>query len=192
MYSHGSTLHHQNDKDVELENIAKRLKEASKPSTSTKGMISEVLKILEFKNIADRIKVSKPSTSSTQITTIEMVKFIDICLIMYRIIPLVKVIKIRDFNEVIKIKDFNEVIKMYVLDFVNALQEDLKETPLGHEEIRCLENGLYNLSKFYRDIKYTITPLKEFSSLQSLIEALAFEATFVMIYSYEKDLHFVL
>ncbi|WMV28850.1 hypothetical protein MTR67_022235 [Solanum verrucosum] len=79
-----------------------------------------------------------------------------------------------------------------MLDFVNGLQEDLGETPLGRDEIRCLGRGLYSLSIFLKDLEYTGTPLKEFSSLQSLIEALAFEAAFVIYSCDNKDLLFVL
>ncbi|WMV28851.1 hypothetical protein MTR67_022236 [Solanum verrucosum] len=67
-------------KIIKLENIAERLTAASKPSTSTRGMISEVLKILKPENIAKRIKASKPSTSSSRITTMEMVRFVNFLL----------------------------------------------------------------------------------------------------------------
>ncbi|KAH0754201.1 hypothetical protein KY290_024471 [Solanum tuberosum] len=64
-------------KIIKLNNIAERLEAASKPSTSTTEMISEVLKILEPWCISSRIIESKPSTSSSQITTMEMVRFVN-------------------------------------------------------------------------------------------------------------------
>ncbi|KAH0675412.1 hypothetical protein KY285_023213 [Solanum tuberosum] len=78
-----------------------------------------------------------------------------------------------------------------MLDFVNALQADLRETPLDRDEKQCIGKGLYCLAKFLKHIEYRGTPLKEFSSLQSFIEALTFEAAFV-IYSYDKDLLIIL
>ncbi|KAH0675426.1 hypothetical protein KY285_023227 [Solanum tuberosum] len=220
-------------KKIKLENIAERLKAASKPSTSTRGMISEVLKILKPENIAERIKASKPSTSSSQITTMEMVRFVDVLLDYVKDCAPVKLRYLQAFfiltssrciehesmqylfthvedlaytalqqyflQVAYKINSKIELHKLVspfkpdlrqiyislltaskssrsettmksgcMLDFVNGLQEDLEETPLDR------------------------TPLKEFSSLQSLIEALAFEAAFVIYSCDNKDLLFVL
>ncbi|KAL3337217.1 hypothetical protein AABB24_029729 [Solanum stoloniferum] len=75
-----------------------------------------------------------------------------------------------------------------MLDFVNALREDL-EVHQHHVGIRSLKKGLLNISKFL--LEYRGTQLRIFSSLQSLIEALVFEAAF-LINSYDEDLFFVL
>ncbi|KAH0754211.1 hypothetical protein KY290_024481 [Solanum tuberosum] len=244
-------------KKIKLENIAERLKAASKPSTSTRGMISEVLKILKPENIAERIKASKPSTSSSQITTMEMVRFVDVLLDYVKDCAPVKLRYLQAFfiltssrciehesmqylfthvedvaytalqqyflQVAYKINSKIELHKLVspfkpdlrqiyislltaskssrsettmksgcMLDFVNGLQEDLEETPLDRDEIRCVGRGLYCLFIFLKDLKYTGTPLKEFSSLQSLIEALAFEAAFVIYSCDNKDLLFVL
>ncbi|KAH0672216.1 hypothetical protein KY285_023205 [Solanum tuberosum] len=75
-----------------------------------------------------------------------------------------------------------------MVDFVNALREDL-EVHQRHVGIRSLKGGLLNISKFL--LEYRGTQLRIFSSLQSLIEALVFEAAF-LINSYDEDLVFVL
>ncbi|XP_049404980.1 putative late blight resistance protein homolog R1A-4 [Solanum stenotomum] len=75
-----------------------------------------------------------------------------------------------------------------MVDVVNALREDLEVHP-SHVRIQSLEEGLLNISKFL--LEYTGTQLRIFSSLQSLIEVLVFEAAF-LINSYDEDLVFVL
>ncbi|XP_049349517.1 putative late blight resistance protein homolog R1A-4 [Solanum verrucosum] len=75
-----------------------------------------------------------------------------------------------------------------MVDCVNALREDLEVHP-SHVRIQSLEEGLLNISKFL--LEYTGTQLRIFSSLQSLIEVLVFEAAF-LINSYDEDLVFVL
>ncbi|KAG5604650.1 hypothetical protein H5410_026142 [Solanum commersonii] len=178
-------------KKIKLENIAERLKAASKPSTSTRGMISEVLKILKPENIAERIKASKPSASSSRITTMEMVRFVNFLLDYVKNLAPMKLRYLQAFfiltssrcieHETSKSSRSETTMKSgCMLDFVNGLREDLRETPLSRDEVRCLRRGLYSLSIFLKDLEYAGTPLKEFSSLQSLIEALAFEAAFVI------------
>ncbi|WMV28827.1 hypothetical protein MTR67_022212 [Solanum verrucosum] len=240
-------------KIIKLNNIAERLEAASKPSISTREMISEVLKILEPKNIGERINASKPSTSSSQITTMEMVRFVAFLLdyvkdyghvklrylhaffiltasrciehesMQYFFIHIENVtytalrLHFQRIDEYGDLEyelhslmnsfspDLRQIYKNLLtalkssrsettlksgcmLDFVNALREDLELHPrlVG---IRSLKEGLLNISKFL--LEYRCTQLRIFSSLQSLIEALAFEAA-LMINSYDEDLLFAL
>ncbi|KAH0672226.1 hypothetical protein KY284_023313 [Solanum tuberosum] len=241
-------------KIIKLKKIAERLEAASKPSISTRKMISEVLKILEPWCISTRIIKSKPSTSSSQITTMEMVRFVNILLdyvqdddpheffnnlpplqaiftltasrciehesmryffihvenvactalqLRFRtVITNYEIFQWRDwvgaFNHTQIYKSLLTALKSSrsettlksgcMVDFVNALREDL-EVHQRHVGIRSLKGGLLNISKFL--LEYRGTQLRIFSSLQSLIEALVFEAAF-LINSYDEDLVFVL
>ncbi|KAK6789090.1 hypothetical protein RDI58_012889 [Solanum bulbocastanum] len=76
-----------------------------------------------------------------------------------------------------------------ILDLVNALREDL-EVHQQHVGILSLKKGLLNISKFL--LEYSGTQLRIFSSLQSLIEALVFEAAIFLFNYYDWDLVFVL
>ncbi|KAH0669051.1 hypothetical protein KY289_023544 [Solanum tuberosum] len=78
-----------------------------------------------------------------------------------------------------------------MLDFVNAVRDDLKVRRAHGDQIEGLEEGLLNSFQLLQYIESGGTQLRIFSSLQSLIEALAFEAA-LMINSYDEDLLFVL
>ncbi|KAH0674446.1 hypothetical protein KY284_025533 [Solanum tuberosum] len=131
-------------------------------ASNLSGMILEVLKILKPDNIAERIKASKPSTSSSRITTMEMVsRCIEHVSMQYFFTHVENVAYTALQLHIYKPLDSVKVIK--IRDYI---------------EVRMA-------------IEYSGTPLKEFTSLQSLIEALAFEVAFV-IYSYDEDLLFVL
>ncbi|KAK4357509.1 hypothetical protein RND71_023119 [Anisodus tanguticus] len=82
----------------------------------------------------------------------------------------------------------------YKSDCFKALQEDLQEL-LSHDaslkvafdnRIPWLQQGLSYLSRFLLDVASKCTPVKEFSSLQSHIEALFIE-TAVVIYSFYEE-----
>ncbi|KAH0671170.1 hypothetical protein KY289_025663 [Solanum tuberosum] len=243
-------------KIIKLNKIAERLEAASKPSISTRKMLSEVLKILEPKNISERIKASKPSTSSSQITTMEMVRFVDILLdyvkgyvfeklqylhaffiltasrcIEHESMPYffiyienVAYTALRlyfqwmdeytdlqdELHNVISSSspDLRQIQKNLLtalkssrsettlksgcmLDFVNAVRDDLKVRRAHGDQIEGLEEGLLNSFQLLQYIESGGTQLRIFRSLQSLIEALAFEAA-LMINSYDEDLLFVL
>ncbi|XP_060214920.1 putative late blight resistance protein homolog R1B-17 [Lycium barbarum] len=80
-----------------------------------------------------------------------------------------------------------------MLDFVNGLQEELLSSDASlkvtfDDRISWLQQGLSSISGFLDSIVLESTPLEEFNSIQSHIEALAIEAAIVIYSSYDKEM----
>ncbi|KAH0675398.1 hypothetical protein KY285_023199 [Solanum tuberosum] len=180
-------------KMIKPENIAERLTAASNLS----GMILEVLKILKPDNIAEIIKASKPSTSSSRITTMEMVRFVNFLLDYVRDCTPVSFLFFKRLQhlQAIFILTASRCIEHESMQYFFTHVENVAYTALQLHIYKPLDSVKVVKIRDYIEVRmaieYTGTPLKEFTSLQSLIEALAFEVAFV-IYSYDEDLLFVL